>query len=76
MQLILQICGDVAPMRAASSILIWTSLHVLGTTVTAVVVIRCDLLSEQVAAVYMAYQSGSPCIHATTVGLSSWRVTR
>jgi hypothetical protein len=39
-----------------------------GITVTAV--------SGQVAAVYTAYQSGSPCIHATTVGLSIWHVTR
>jgi hypothetical protein len=49
--------------------------HVMGTTVMGAVVIGCDLPSEQVAAVYTAYQSGSPCIHAMTVGLSIWHVT-
>jgi hypothetical protein len=69
--------GDVAPMRdGLPPPPIRTSLHFRGITVTAVVVIGCGLLSGQVAAVYTAYQSGSPCIHATTVRLRIWHVTR
>jgi hypothetical protein len=53
-----------------------TSLQVMGTTKTGAVVIKSDLLSDQAVTVYMAYQPGSLCIHAMTVGLSTFHVTR
>jgi hypothetical protein len=77
MHLVRQIVGGRRPSAdGLPAPPIRTFLHFTGLTVTAVVVIGYDLLWRQVAAVYTAYQSGSPCIHAMTVGLSIRHVTR
>jgi hypothetical protein len=49
---------------------------VMGYNHTTAVAIKPDLLLDQAVAVYMAYQPGSLCIHAMTVGLSAFHLTR